>query len=132
MVRFIRVAILMICVFAAKEAFAAGGNWYVLKGATGSNSGTSWTNAWNEMNQINFSTVACGDTIWLGGGNYTTSFRVNKTCTAAAVLTINRVLASDSVPSTAPGWNPSFDSKVTISNGSIAMSGAYWTVDGRV
>ena len=51
--KYFRVAILIALTFTAKGTFAAGTNWYVLKGATGANNGTSWTNAWNEMNQIN-------------------------------------------------------------------------------
>src|SRR5260370_33492436 len=103
-------------ILSAKGAFGAATNtnWYVLKGAAGSNNGTSWTNAWNEMNQINFSTVACGDTIWLGGGTYTTSLSPNKVCTAGNVLNIDRVLSTDSVPVAAQWWNSSFVIQVVI------------------
>jgi len=109
-------------------------NWYVLKGATGSNNGTSWTNAWNEMNQVNWSSVNCGDTIWLGGGTYTTSLTINKTCTPVNVLNINRVLSTDSVPTAAAGWNSSFDSQVIISSSAeiLLNGGAYFTINGRL
>jgi hypothetical protein len=124
---------LLLLMLAATAAESFAGNWYVHKGATGSNDGTSWTNAWNEMNQINFSAVACGDTIWLAGGTYTTQLSPNKTCTAGNVLTIARVLSTDSVPTHAPGWNSAFDSQVILSNVGIYMAGgAYWTVDGRL
>jgi hypothetical protein len=115
----------------AADGFAA--NWYVLKGATGSNNGTNWTNAWNEMNQINWSSVACGDTIWLGGGTYTTGLTVGKTCTASTVLNINRVLSTDTVPTAAAGWNSAYASQVIFSNALIQLSaGAYYTINGRV
>jgi hypothetical protein len=127
------VAILIVLIFSAKGAFAAGGNWYVHKGASGSNNGTSWTNAWNEMNQINFSSVACGDTIWLAGGTYTTTLSVSKSCTAGSPLTINKVRSTDSVPVASPGWSSAFDSQVEILNANINVpSGAYITIDGRV
>jgi len=133
MTRLFRIAILIAIMFSAKGAFAAGANWYVQKGATGSNNGTSWTNAWNEMNQINFSTVACGDTIWLAGGTYTTGLSVNKNCTAGNVLTIERVLSTDTVPASAPGWNSAFDSQVVIQSSQITIGGGnYWTIDGRI
>jgi hypothetical protein len=112
-------------------AFSA--NWYVRKGATGSNNGTNWTNAWNEMSSINFSSVACGDTIWLAGGTYTTALSVNKSCTSSTVLKINRVLSTDSVPTAAAGWASSYDSQVIISNNGINLAGgAYYTINGRV
>jgi hypothetical protein len=135
MARLLRAAMILAFIFSANSAFAAvqgPQNWYVLKGATGSNNGTSWTSAWNEMNQVNFSTVACGDTIWLAGGTYTTTLTINKTCTAGNVLLINRVLSTDSVPVAAAGWNSAFDSQVIIGDAGITLSGgAYFTVDGR-
>jgi hypothetical protein len=134
MTRLLRAAILITFIFSAKNAFAA--NWYVLKGATGSNNGTSWTNAWNELNQINFSTVACGDTVWIAGNNggaaYTGNLSPTKVCTAGTVLNIMRVRATDSVPVAAPGWVSTFDSQVTATNINIPLGGAFWTLDGRV
>ena len=89
-----------------------GANFYVHKGAAGSNNGSSWTNAWNEMNQINSSTLACGDTVWIAGGSYTTTLRISKTCTAGAILTLNRVRATDSTAVAAAGWNAAYDAPV--------------------
>ena len=57
------------------------------------------------MNQINFSSVACGDTIWVAGGNYSTTLTAAKNCSSGSPLTINRVLASDSTPAAAAGWS---------------------------
>jgi hypothetical protein len=131
MTRFFRAWIIVALIFSAKGAFAAS-NWYVHKGATGANNGTSWTNAWSEMNQINFSAVACGDTIWLAGGTYTTTLAVNKTCTSNIVLNINRVLSTDSVPVAAAGWNTLFDSQVAILNANITIQGAWFTINGRI
>jgi hypothetical protein len=134
MTKFLRLAVLIALIFSAKDAFAAGANWYVHKGASGSNNGTSWTNAWNEMSQINFSSVACGDTIWLAGGTYTTSLTLNKVCGSGAVLTINRVLSNDSVPVASPGWTSAFDSQVVMSESEILLNNnvSYITVNGRI
>ena len=123
---------IFVVIAAATSASAA--NWYVSKAATGSNNGTSWTNAWTDFNNINFSTVACGDTIWVAGGTpYSGSMNINKTCTAGSPLLIRRVLASDSVPVASAGWNSSFDSQVVNNNGTVTWSGGgYVTIDGRV
>jgi hypothetical protein len=124
----------VLLMFTAAEGFGA--NYYVRKGATGTNAGTSWTNAWNEMSQINFSSVACGDTIWVAGGTYSTTLTAVKNCSSGAALTINRVLSTDSVPAAAAGWNTSFDSQVIILNWSgyagIRLNGINnVTIDGR-
>lgn len=56
-----------------------GADWYVAKEAVGSNNGTSWANAWNEMNAVVWANINAGDTLWLSGGpaggtnNYFTS-----------------------------------------------------------
>jgi hypothetical protein len=124
-------SLLLMIALTTAESFGA--NWYVAKGASGSNNGTSWTNAWNELNQINFSSVSCGDTIWLAGGNYSSSLNIQKTCTANSVLNINRVLSSDSAASAATGWNSAFDSQVKVTNGTVNLNGgAYYTLNGRV
>ncbi|MFK7800392.1 MAG: Ig domain-containing protein [Anaerolineae bacterium] len=57
-------------------------NWYISKGASGSNNGTDWANAWTELDQINWGKVSSGDTIWLDGGRtkkvYTKTLRIGK------------------------------------------------------
>jgi hypothetical protein len=111
---------------------AHGANYYVRHGATGSNNGSSWTNAWNDMNQINFSTLACGDTVWIAGGTYTKGLVGNKSCTSSAVLTFNRVRSTDSVATAAAGWSTSYDSLVVIPNINISGPSAYITINGRI
>jgi len=112
---------------------ASSANWYVSKAASGANNGTTWTNAWQDFNNINFSSVACGDTIWVAGGTpYSGSMTLSKTCTSSAVLMIRRVLSTDSVPVAAAGWNSSFDSQVVNNNGTVTLAGSYITIDGRV
>ena len=136
MVRFFRAMIFIGLIFSAAGALSAAQapqNWYVLKSATGSNNGTSWTNAWKEMNQINWSSINCGDTVWLGGGTYTTGIDigVTKNCASGAVLNVNRVLSTDSVPVAAAGWNSSFDSQVILTNINVEGPAAYITINGR-
>jgi hypothetical protein len=85
------------------------------------------------MSQINWSSVACGDTIWLGGGTYTTGLSINKTCTASAPLTIQSVLSTDSTPTSAAGYTSAVLDQVIILNSGVNLSaGAYVTLSGRV
>jgi hypothetical protein len=113
------------------------GDWYVRKGATGSNNGTNWTDAWNEMNQINWDSVAAGDTIWLAGGTYTSVLAIGKSGTSENRIYVKRVLSTDTVPASAPGWNASYDSQVIINTDQgiywgTTNVGSYVTVDGQV
>jgi hypothetical protein len=126
----IRFFLLPLLVITALQAYGA--NYYVHHGATGKNNGTSWTDAWNEMNQINFSTLACGDTVWLAGGNYTTGLKANKTCAAGSVLTFNRVRSTDATAIAAPGWSSSYDSTVVLPSMDVPGPAAYITFDGRI
>lgn len=55
---------------------------YVWKAASGSNNGGAtgateddkWNNAWTELSSVTWSGMAAGDTLWVGGGTYTTSW----------------------------------------------------------
>src|ERR1700729_1940348 len=121
---------LFVFVLTAVPVFSA--NYYVLKGATGTNAGTSWTNAWNELSQINWSSVACGDTVWLGGGTYTTSTTIAKSCTSSNQLTFQTVLSSDFTPTNAAGYTSAVLNQAVVSNESIDIdSGAYINLFGR-
>ena len=122
-------AILLLLLSTAIQGLCA--NYYVRKGAVGTNKGTDWNNAWNEMNQINFAALNCGDTVWLAGGAYATPLRGNASCSAGKVLTFQRVLATDSTPASAAGWSSSFDSLVSLPNIDIPGPAAYITVSGR-
>lgn len=127
----------LVLIFVLLHPIAWAGNWYVSSVATGTNAGTSWTNGWNEWNQINFSSVACGDTIWVAGVNggtpYSTTLTFSKVCTSGSPLRIRRVLSTDSVPTSAAGWLASFDSQVVTTNVGVLASGgaSYVTIDGR-
>jgi hypothetical protein len=122
----------LVLVLISMTTASFGANFYVRKGATGTNKGTDWTNAWNEMNQINFSSVACGDIIWIAGGTYTTSISAAKSCTSSSVLTIQSVLPTDTVPTSAPGYSSAVLNQVILQDSSIVINAAnYITVSGR-
>lgn len=67
---------------------ARGATWYVEKGATGANTGVSWLNAWHEMNQIVWASVSAGDTVYLGGGDYTNFLYCTKAGTEESPITV--------------------------------------------
>lgn len=106
-----------------------GTNWYVWKSSTGTHNGTSWTNAWTDISSI--TGYACGDTIWIGGGTYTTNATITKTCTSGTILTIESVLSTDATPTSAPGYTTAVLNQVVMSNNFMDFNGAYITLSGR-
>ena len=110
-----------------------GSNFYVNKAASGRADGSDWANAWTEFSQIDYSKIACGDTVWIAGGVYTTTLRPNKSCTSTSPLLIYRSTSADSAAVSAAGWSATYDSQVQIKAdpgiddpGSSAV-----TIDGR-
>jgi hypothetical protein len=99
-----------------------GNSWYVAKGAPGTrtssctSAGTTWTNAWGEMDQINWSCVQPGDTVWLAGGTYTNGFVVGASGTATKPIYVARALSTDTVATRAAGWSAAFDNQVVVTN----------------
>lgn len=81
-------------------------NWYV-RPSGGSGSGTNWTTAWNGLNNINWSSVACGDTVWVAGGAYsgTMDMTVQKLCTSGTVLSVRRARTDATEVTGATGYN---------------------------
>jgi hypothetical protein len=107
-----------------------GSNWFVVKGAPGTRTsactaaGTTWTSAWGEMDQINWSCVQPGDTIWLAGGTYTHGFAAGASGTASKPIYVARILSTDSIAAGTAGWSAAFDSQVLITNTSANNASA--------
>lgn len=117
---------------------AQAANWYVRPAASGSNNGTDWNNAWT-ISSIGWGNVKPGDTVWLAGGNYSSSLKPAASGVAGNLIYIKRVLATDGVPSGAAGWSSSFDSQVVLAPPSgdvlyydVPNTGSYMYIDGRV
>jgi PKD repeat protein len=118
---------------------ASGANWYMRTNDIGNAGGTAWTNAWSVSDfNSHQSSISPGDTVWLAGGTYTTGITETQNGTSGSRIYIKRVLATDSTPTSSPGWSSSFDAQVVINiastsgNVSINVQGSYVTVDGRV
>lgn len=67
-----RVIILIVMCCVASPAMAA--DWYLDSGASGTNAGTSWTNAWETTGDIAWGSVSAGDTIHISGGASTKAY----------------------------------------------------------
>ena len=67
-------------------------NWYVDKNASGSNNGTSWTDAWQSFSAINWNSIDPGDYLYISGGvdstQYNETLNVGSNGTAENRLTI--------------------------------------------
>lgn len=131
----ILVACLAAMLALAQPANAA--NWYVRPSSNGANNGIDWNNAWS-TSSINWASVQPGDTIWLAGGTYASPLNPQANGTAQNLIYVKRVLSTDAVPVSTPGWNSSFDSQVIIapSSGNVVYystqnTGNYMYFDGR-
>ena len=72
-------------------------NHFVDKNASGQNNGTSWSNAWESLSSINWSTVNPGDTIFIAGGTYNETLKMGKSGSAGKIIVITK--------GTTPGYN---------------------------
>ena len=103
---------------------SAGKCWYVRPngGTYGAENGLDWNNAFDGFSDIALSSVACGDTIWVAGGNYT-SLTPNKTCPATNRVNLRRARLDALGSTSAPGWNASFASLVNQGpSGSVSFN----------
>lgn len=69
-----------------------GASWYFDNAASGANNGTSWTDAWQNTNSLNWDSVLPGDTLYISGGSttkiYTESIICRKSGTNGGWITL--------------------------------------------
>lgn len=86
-------------VLAALVALAAvpgaADDYYVDRAASGSGSGTSWANAWTEIDRIDWGRVGPGDTVYVAGGSSRTYRRALQIGNSGRVGNPIRVVASE-------------------------------------
>ena len=77
--RYAAVLILLVIFAVARPAWAT--NWFIDPAATGSNNGTSWTNAWETIGAFNSAcnSVQPGDTVFLSGGSTSQTYNTGTT-----------------------------------------------------
>ena len=129
-IAFCQICTVLCCLISINAACAA--DWYV-RPSGGSGSGTNWNTAWNGFSNISWSSVACGDTIWVAGGTYTQDLVPKKNCTSGSRLYIRRARSDASECTGAAGWNTSFDTTVQQVRSGISFNGNYnnITISGR-
>jgi len=67
------------------------GNAFYVSRAGNNSDGKTWATAWKDLDQINWSAISPGATIYVGEGTYTTSLRVEKSGTSGHPITITGV-----------------------------------------
>jgi hypothetical protein len=132
-----KIFISFILLVLSHQVFAA--NWYVRPGTNGN--GTSWATAFSSPDNINWTPVNPGDTIYVAGGTYG-EMSMEKSGTAGNVITLRRATVGAHGSDT--GWNPAWDAQVQIVGGGSSNLSAlgigqwgqnlisYVTVDGVV
>jgi hypothetical protein len=98
--------------FASTSASAAA--YYVRSGASGANNGSDWTNAWSQMDGINYAALVPGDTVYIAAGTYGGLY-IAKSGAPGRPLTFKRATVAEH--GTATGWNNAFDGRVIIDGG---------------
>jgi hypothetical protein len=121
-----RVSTVAILLLTATVVYAA--DFYVRDGASGSNNGSDWANAWENMTNINWSSVARGDTIFVADGTYTGD-RWDKAASGTTPITIKKAIESDH--GAEPGWQTTYGDGTATFEGQIEITTGYWVFDGQ-
>lgn len=72
--RFILQLMYILILFQLVTLNAYSTSYYIDKDASGSNNGTSWTNAWQSFSNINWTSIVPGDIIFISGGTDSTIY----------------------------------------------------------
>jgi hypothetical protein len=118
----------LLCVLTAITGMASGvseaATKYVRPGATGNNSGSDWTNAYNGLP----SALTRGDTFYLADGSYG-SYTFDDANSSATTITIKKATGSDHGTDT--GWSSGYgDGQAVFSGWQIYTD--YYVFDGQV
>ncbi len=116
--------VLSIFVFGTASAEAA--NWYVRQGATGSNNGTDWTNAYTSLPI----TLIRGDTYYIADGNYD-SYTFDDAVSGSTYIYIKKATIASHGTST--GWNDTYGDGQAVFTGATYvwnLRSGYWDIDG--
>ncbi len=110
--------------------------YYVRTGATGTNDGSDWTNAWHDFDHIVWGSIVGDDIIYIAGGTYVQNLAPAASGSDGHPILIYR--ATIDVHGTETGWNASYDAQVVLNQKVITISGPtvdtgynYITIDGK-
>ena len=127
--------LIILFVLISQPSYAA--NWFVRPDGTtyGYGNGSDWTNALEGFGSINWSSITCGDTIWVAGGTYNEHLYLDKTCTNSTRTYIRRARSDATECTSAAGWSAGMDSTVLQDQYSIRVEAGktakYITVSGK-
>ena len=114
-------------------------NHYILAGATGSNNGSSWANAWTAFPAA--SSLVRGDTYYVGVGTYQfegATYNINKATSGESYITIKKATVAENGGDA--GWDAGFAGQAIFNRATttgneqpiIQISTSYITIDGVV
>lgn len=104
---------------------AFGASKYVRAGASGSNDGSSWADAWQTLTNIVW---ARGDTVFIAGGNYTNTLSIECAESESSIVTLKKANATDN--SLDAGWDAAYASQQAFINGTVSIANSYVVIDG--
>jgi hypothetical protein len=107
----------------ASPSFAAATH-YIRAGASGSNNGSDWTNAWTTWP----STFVRGDTYYIGNGSYP-SHNFTTANSGTTWIYVYKATVADHGVNT--GWSDTYAGQAAIAYGSSIQT-SYWLFDGQV
>ena len=121
--------ILLVAAFftAALQTPAFAANHYINAAATGTNDGSSWTNAFPTFAAAITAGMVRGDTYYVAGGTYNEGPYINVPLNGT--LWIYIVKADPSTNGSDPGWNPAYATTVATVN-SFDLDKGYVSIDG--
>lgn len=98
---------------------------YIRSGASGSNNGSSWANAWTSFASV---TWTRGDTYYLAGGTYNEDVTITKPVSGSSWIYVKKANANDNGGDA--GYSSSFSSDVAVINGYLYLKDGYISFDG--
>jgi hypothetical protein len=115
--------IVLLVLFAGSLSAQAQTTYYVRSGATGSNNGSDWTNAYSTLP----ATLVRGATYYLSSGNYG-SYTFDDAAAGTTVITIKKATAS--AHGTNTGWNDAYGvGQAIFTHWEVYTD--YWVFDGQ-
>ena len=97
---------------------------YIRTGASGSNNGDDWTNAYTSLP----SAYTRGDTYYIASGTYNGNWSINSPESGSTWTYIRKATVAGH--GTGEGWNDSYAAGQAVINGSLAINNSYIEVDG--